>query len=361
MSKTIIASFFCLGMVFGTTMAGVETQTLQQDWTLGDEPTAFEFQPFDTMGGIRSLVSASIHFDGQLAMEFVVENFDPVHYAANTWAMDGRQTVLFSFQETESYPDGGPFFFLGGIDALGVTGELSPGAGGPFGGTPGELVATGSATGSIASTLDIDGSDLDYFHSDVTLHGISSPFVDFVLSAPTHDAFISARVVEQSQVGSISLTYRFDLLCDLDFNETCDIDDLNALTTSIAENGSHDLNSDGASDLVDRDLWLESAARWNGFDEPFSLGDANLDGSVERLDLNQVGIHWLEETPKWSHGDFDASGNVDPQDLNLLAVRWQTSIAQATSVPEPSTFWGIAWGLLALFRPKNPSRIHRIR
>lgn len=64
------------------------------------------------------------------------------------------------------------------------------------------------------------------------------------------------------------------------------------------------------------------------------FGDANLDKTVNALDLNQVGIHWQNQSCGiWETGDFSGDGRVDVVDLNFVGVNWQ----QAGTVPAEVT------------------------
>ena len=56
------------------------------------------------------------------------------------------------------------------------------------------------------------------------------------------------------------------------------------------------------------------------------LGDANLDGTVNAVDLNQVGVHWLGEGG-WSQGDFTCDSIVNAADLNAVGLSWQLMAA----------------------------------
>ena len=325
--------------------SGQEYQTYEQDWALGDPGSELvTFEPFDTLDGARSLTGVSVTFTGDLAFEVAALNFDPVAYSENEWFMDGHLSVLFSFGETPEYPDGGPFFFLGGSRITRLTGDLSPGSGSspfdPFR-EPGDVFAVGAAMDTIEATLAIDGEQLDYFLTDTPLQGRLGPFTEFLLDAPSSDAIIEANLIDVSQSGDFTLTYDFDLLCDLDGDDKCGISDIDILTGDLASNRKQDLNADGVTNLEDRDRWLESAAHVNRLDPPYLLGDANLDGSVDASDLNRVGLHWLSSTSRWSEGDFDGTGIVDSADLNTLARQWQMTIDTpaaelAQPVPEPS-------------------------
>ena len=53
------------------------------------------------------------------------------------------------------------------------------------------------------------------------------------------------------------------------------------------------------------------------------FGDANLDGSVNALDMNVIGQNWLDSVDSWNGGDLNGDGVVDTADLNLLGKYWQ--------------------------------------
>ena len=62
------------------------------------------------------------------------------------------------------------------------------------------------------------------------------------------------------------------------------------------------------------------------------LGDANLDGTVNATDLNQVGIHWRRQAGAgWADGDFTGDGAVDARDLNMVGLNWQRSTVAAAA------------------------------
>ena len=89
------------------------------------------------------------------------------------------------------------------------------------------------------------------------------------------------------------------------------------------------------------------------------LGDANLDGCVDDLDLTAVAVHWQESTGLWAHGDFNADGIVDDLDLTALAVNWQQGCggggsfagamaAVRAAVPEPVSALILVLGLVGV-------------
>ncbi len=106
--------------------------------------------------------------------------------------------------------------------------------------------------------------------------------------------------------------------------------DVDALVDAIhagTNNAIYDLTGDSAVNRDDLDAWLTEAAIANGFTQSYLRGDATLDGKVNALDLNVVGLGWQKPVTGWCRGDFDASGMVNASDLNLLAINWRTDIA----------------------------------
>ena len=102
-----------------------------------------------------------------------------------------------------------------------------------------------------------------------------------------------------------------------------------------------DLSGDGVVNSADLTKWLTSAVDVNRFADPYLMGDANLDGTVNALDLNALALNWQQDVARWSAGDFNADGMVNAADLNALALNWRRSIPVAASdvaVPEPLGF-----------------------
>ena len=145
-----------------------------------------------------------------------------------------------------------------------------------------------------------------------------------------------------------------------DFNNDGSLDamDIDALVAEIVAgtNGSDfDLSGDAAVNTADLDQWRTEAAALNGFADSYLLGDANLDGTANAIDLNAVGLNWLDSPNSWSGGDFTADGVTDAADLNVLGLNWLNAIAvgaDQNQVPEPSSFlvFGIACLSLLRFR-----------
>ena len=75
--------------------------------------------------------------------------------------------------------------------------------------------------------------------------------------------------------------------CDFNFDQECNVDDINALMSLGTLNSGvpltnanqrFDLNGDGIIDMQDVDEWLQGAAAYNGIPSAYKYGDANLDG-----------------------------------------------------------------------------------
>ena len=141
-------------------------------------------------------------------------------------------------------------------------------------------------------------------------------------------------------------------LVDFDGDGIVDVNDVDALVSGLAAGTNellYDVSRDGLIDHVDLTEWLTHAATENGFAEPYLLGDANLDGTVNAADLNKLGQSWLASPNAWQWGDFNADGVVNAGDLDELAQNWLVSIPAAAapeSVPEPS---GLSLTLMLAF------------
>jgi hypothetical protein len=113
-----------------------------------------------------------------------------------------------------------------------------------------------------------------------------------------------------------------------DFNAdgVSDLVDIDMLVMEIiAETDSSlfDLNADGFVRIDDLPLWLMDAALANGFTETYLEGDADLDGTVDNVDLNILSINFGTLDKYWSGADFNANGVTDFPDFLLLSSNWQ--------------------------------------
>ena len=110
-----------------------------------------------------------------------------------------------------------------------------------------------------------------------------------------------------------------------------DVDRLLDAIQQAADHSFFDVNRDGAVDEADLSALLATIG---------SLpGDANLDGSVNALDLNEIGLHWQQpRCMTWSDGDFTGDGMVNATDLNVIGLNWLSTangqrIAQQQRLP----------------------------
>ncbi len=140
------------------------------------------------------------------------------------------------------------------------------------------------------------------------------------------------------------------------------VGDISTGVAVVPTTAAMDLTSDGLINRDDASVWLDLAARQNGYAEPYSTGDTNLDGIVDAADLNSVALAWRQGGATWSSGDFTGEGTVSAGDLNELALNWRRVnpfagavslkpslplfTAASTAVPEPAGGVFLLLGLL---------------
>ena len=137
-------------------------------------------------------------------------------------------------------------------------------------------------------------------------------------------------------------------------NDIDALHELGALATGIAATNAEDfdLTADGRIDLADRDRWLSMAARANGLQFPYQIGDGNLDGRFNSADIVavfQAGEYddGIPSNSVWSDGDWNGDREFDSSDL-VSAFREggyeEAARAVAVAVPEPlHTMAGGVW------------------
>ncbi len=132
--------------------------------------------------------------------------------------------------------------------------------------------------------------------------------------------------------------------CDLNTDNNCDVDDLNDMLKKgplnrdvavTADNQIYDLSGDGYINMHDADLWLMSAATFNGLKSPYLYGDANLDGSVDGSDFGLWNANKFDHTKLWDEGDFNGDGVADGSDFGI----WNAHKFTSAIVPEPTVNW----------------------
>ena len=159
----------------------------------------------------------------------------------------------------------------------------------------------------------------------------------------TNQDFGDVEIGTQS-FGTLFTNVSFDtpplVPCDLDGDGDCDITDIDMLTNRAGVT---------RQDILD---WLTDAGPENGKGGPFLMGDSNLDGIVNAVDLNAVGQSWQQADKMWSTGDFNGDNTVNAADLNELGQNWQLmtpmNAPDAAAVPEPASFITLLFGLAAL-------------
>ncbi len=145
-----------------------------------------------------------------------------------------------------------------------------------------------------------------------------------------------------------------DLNRDL-FEDVTDIDLMIANLTGPGIAGAQqrfDFDSDGDADMDDVALMLTQA-------HDTHIGDANLDGVVDEIDLGLISSNWRTPTVGgWGVGDIDGSGVIDGIDLWWVSRHWLQSGAGTTSVPEPGAagMLCVAGAILSRRRRQGASR-----
>jgi hypothetical protein len=140
-----------------------------------------------------------------------------------------------------------------------------------------------------------------------------------------------------------------DVEGDFDVNGMLDVNDVNRLTTAVAEGQSltaYDLTADGDFTVDDLNYWTKTLANtWTG--------DVNLEGLFNSSDLVAVlaaGKYESGTPALWSEGDWNADGRFSTNDL-VVAFQdggyEQGPRAGVQAVPEPGGA-ALMWITLAL-------------
>jgi hypothetical protein len=194
------------------------------------------------------------------------------------------------------------------------------------------LPAPGDSGGGLF--IDVDGM--------TELAGITSytSATDFVIDSDYGDLAGFVRVSSyldwiESIVGDLNA-----LFGDFNSDKYLTADDIDILTREIGFNTTDtqfDLNGDGVVNLDDRVFWVEDVFHTH-------LGDLNLDGRVDDVDLNLMNNTLFNYGTEWTTGDFNGDGNTDVSDWNL----WNDNrgLIGAAAVPEPAC--GVLLSVLAM-------------
>ena len=123
-------------------------------------------------------------------------------------------------------------------------------------------------------------------------------------------------------------TVAFGTRGDFTGDGVVDADDIDALFEAIRSGEAPpEFDLDGSSEVDQDDVVFLVENILGTF-----MGDATLDGKVDAMDLNQVGINWRAvDVAGWRQGDFSGDGNVTAADLNIIGVNWRqgTPVAAA--------------------------------
>ena len=134
------------------------------------------------------------------------------------------------------------------------------------------------------------------------------------------------------------------ILGDFNGDQVLDLIDIDALIAEIASGGNtlrFDLTDDQRVDLADRDTWLMIAGALNlPSQNPYSLGDANLDGAVDGTDFGIWNTHKFTVTAAWSTADFNADALVDGSDFSIWNIHKFTSSFAYRPIEVAFDAWG---------------------
>lgn len=222
-----------------------------------------------------------------------------------------------------------------------------------------ELVANGTTS---------DGSAYQYFGSDVWIPGLDlvQQRVEFA-DAQGLRSIIIWELAQDLPAGNTNSMLRTayltktDVTGDFNGDGVWDCSDIDALTAAIASMSADltfDMDGDGditLADITSVDVgWLAVGGANNPTatgGNPFLVGDATLDGTVDGLDFIEWNGNKFTNTSEWCGGDFNADGNVDGQDfIAWNSNKFTSSSGDVTTVPEPSAcmFLWLLPGLAAL-------------
>ena len=160
------------------------------------------------------------------------------------------------------------------------------------------------------------------------------PFHFLIRENETSSILFMGRVDDPTQIeNNLNPTVQANNEIGGDFNDDSkmDISDADALVAAIlseSDNPVYDLTADGLVDGQDLDQWRALAGAANlPTGAAYPSGDTNLDGKVDAMDLNTLGVNWLQRETGLSGGDLNADGLVDVIDLNRVGSRWLDDVS----------------------------------
>ena len=143
------------------------------------------------------------------------------------------------------------------------------------------------------------------------------------------------------------------LACDSDADGDCEQDDMDAMYAAFGGAGPFDYGGNGTVGPEDISGWLadasSSANTANPSGKTYVLGDANLDGNVNSMDLGLL-LNNFNSTSgvTWDGGDLNGDNNVNSADLGQLLNNFNFTSAAANAVPEPHGMALVLFAILGL-------------
>lgn len=164
--------------------------------------------------------------------------------------------------------------------------------------------------------------------------------------------------------------------CDLNSDAVCDVADINqmfsqgnlAAGVSTTSGNTADLNGDHQINSADINVWLETAASFNGYTTSYLHGDTDDLGKVspqqrdvDITDFNALATNFAPvgdgdptNGPFWDQGNFDGDDDIDITDFNALATNFVPMGygGSTASIPEPAGLLLIMTALVVLARQR---------
>ena len=178
------------------------------------------------------------------------------------------------------------------------------------------------------------------------------------------DVRVYNRVLSLSELEEVRLANLESspgLACDFDGNNSCGLDDINALTVvgNLVDGVSvppadaqFDLDGNNVVDSKDLDLFLLYQP------EPILRGDTDFDGVVAFADFLRLSDAFGLAGAVWGQGDFDGNGTVEFSDFLQLSGNFGSGSDAVAAVPEPLGCSAAVIGLICLvaFRSRERTR-----
>jgi hypothetical protein len=193
------------------------------------------------------------------------------------------------------------------------------------------------------SELNLDSSTEFATNTLISLGNFFAPggTPDLVFEYITAAGHVLLGTVEYGEIPVVMPGLRGDFNLD-GVVDRSDIDLLGIEIAGSTNDAAFDLTGDNLVNGADRDVFLGD----NIISDGNKLnGDADFSGQVQFPDFVILADNFAQMAKKWSEGDFDTDGQVQFPDFVILADNFGMSAAAAASVPEPS---GLMLGLMAV-------------